>query len=169
VRIWGATHLRAGSQPSNPIVTSPPSRSGEARQVIAHAILVFVILLLLTVSSGTWRVQAVGHLGHHIIVSRRIINGKILTRAVLCLLLCGIFAGELPELLSLTDNTANDFTVRSAYSVVPHVRLNASKDVRIADRDSRPAPNLFFSHLSPFEKAELVPSEVFILYSILRT
>jgi len=102
-------------------------------------------------------------------VSKRISIGKILARALLCLLLCGIVAGEFPELLSLTDNATNDFTVRGARSVVPTVRLNTSKHVRIADRDSVPASNLLFSRLSPFEKAELIPSDVFILHSILRT
>jgi hypothetical protein len=101
-------------------------------------------------------------------VIKRISVGKILGRALLCLLLCGIVA-EFPELLSLTDNATNDFTVRCARSVVPLVRLNASKQVRIANKDSALAPNLLFSRLGPFEKAELVPSDVFILYSILRT
>jgi hypothetical protein len=102
-------------------------------------------------------------------MSKRIGIGKIFARALLFLLLCGIVAGEFPELLSLTDNTANDFTVRSAQSVVPPVRLNVTKNVRIADKDFALAHNLLFSRLSPFEKAELVPSDVFILYSILRT
>ena len=102
-------------------------------------------------------------------MSKRIRIGKILARALLYLLVCGIFAGELPELLSLTDNATNDFMVRGARSVVPPVHLKASKHVRIADKDSAPAPNLLFSRLSPFERAELVPSDVFILYSILRT
>jgi hypothetical protein len=102
-------------------------------------------------------------------VSKRISVGKILARALVCLLMCAIVAGEFPELLSLIDNTSNDFTVRSAHSVVPLVRLTASKRVRIAVNNSAPAPNLFFSHLSPFENAELVPSDVFIRYSILRT
>jgi hypothetical protein len=101
--------------------------------------------------------------------SKRISIGKILARALLCLLLCAIVAGELPELLSLTDNATNDFTVSGARPVVPPVRLNASKHVRIADKDSAPAPNLLFSRQSPFKKAELVPSDVLILYSILRT
>jgi hypothetical protein len=102
-------------------------------------------------------------------VSKRISIGRILARALLCLLMCGIFAGELPELLSLTDNATNDFSVTGARPVVPPVRLNASKNVRISDKDSASALNLLFSRLSPFERAELVPSDVFILYSILRT
>jgi hypothetical protein len=95
--------------------------------------------------------------------------GKILARALLCLLLCGIFSGEFPELLSLTDNATNDFTISGARSVVPTVRLNACKNVRIVDKDSAPAPDFLFSRESPFKKAELVPSDVLILYSILRT
>lgn len=31
-----------------------------------------------------------------------------------CLLLCGIASAEIPELLSLTDNTSNDFTISKA-------------------------------------------------------
>jgi hypothetical protein len=98
---------------------------------------------------------------------KRISIGKILAPAVLCLLLCGIVAGEFPELLSLADNTANDFTVRSAHSVVPPVRLSASKNIRIANKDSAPATNLLFSPLSPFKKAQLI-LEVFVLHSVLR-
>jgi hypothetical protein len=100
-------------------------------------------------------------------VRKRISVGKILGRALLCLLLCGIVAGEFPELLSLTDNATNDFTVRGASSVVPPVLLKASKHVRIVDK-AAPAPNFLFSRLAPFEKAQLVPSDVFIFCSILR-
>jgi hypothetical protein len=36
----------------------------------------------------------------------------ILARVVVFLVMFGIVGGEFPELLSLTDNTSNDFTVR---------------------------------------------------------
>jgi hypothetical protein len=125
------------------------------------------VLLLLTVSSGTGLLYALQP-GHHMMERKQISIGKILAPAVLCLLLCGIVAGEFPELLSLADNTANDFTVRSAHSVVPPpVRLSASKNIRIANKDSAPATNLLFSPLSPFEKAQLI-LEVFVLHSVLR-
>jgi hypothetical protein len=124
------------------------------------------VLLLLTVSSGTGRLYAIQP-GHHMMERKQIGIGKILAPAVLCLLLCGIVAGEFPELLSLADNTANDFTVRSAHSVVPPVRLSASKNIRIANKDSAPATNLLFSPLSPFKKAQLI-LEVFVLHSVLR-
>ncbi len=48
----------------------------------------------------------------------RIIIVRTLGIALVSLLLCAIYASELPELLSLTDNTANDFTLRSADSLV---------------------------------------------------
>ena len=125
------------------------------------------VLLLLTVSSGTGLLYALQP-GHHMMERKQISIGKILAPAVVCLLLCGIVAGEFPELLSLADNTANDFTVRSAHSVVPPpVRLSASKNIRIANKDSAPATDLLFSPLSPFEKAQLI-LEVFVLHSVLR-
>jgi hypothetical protein len=102
-------------------------------------------------------------------VSKPISIGKFLARALLGLLLCGIIAGELPELLTLTDNATNDFTVCGARSAVPPVHIKASMKVRIAGNDSVLASSFLFSRLSPFERAELVPSDVFILYSILRT
>jgi len=96
--------------------------------------------------------------------------GKILVPTLIVLLLCGIFAGEFPELLSLTDNATNDFTVSRTNSVVLPVSAHASRQLPTADIDSRaPAPDLVFSRPSPFENAALVPSDRFILYSVLRT
>ncbi len=94
----------------------------------------------------------------------------ILASALVFLLLCGIVAAEFPELLSLTDDTANDFTARRADSVVSPTLVHASRHVRKADIDSYTyAPELFFSRVSPFDKAESVPSGAFILHSVLRT
>ena len=127
-----------------------------------------VLMVRAIVVDMSWRKAHYPRTQSHM-VRKRISIGKILARALLCLLLCGIVAGELPELLSLTDNATNDFTVSGARSVVPPVRLNVSQNGRIADKDSAPASDFLFSRESPFEKAELVPSDVFILYSILRT
>ena len=43
---------------------------------------------------------------------RRHRSGRILLAAVASLLVLGIVGAELPELLSLVDNTSNDFMVR---------------------------------------------------------
>ena len=42
------------------------------------------------------------------------------------LLLCGLVTAELPELLSLTDNTANDFTLRKASTPQSAPNLSAA-------------------------------------------
>jgi len=94
----------------------------------------------------------------------------IVARLVVFLVLCGIVGGEFPELLSLTDNTSNDFTVRKTNNAVSPLTRNANRH----DRASNLKPNIAehdgaFSRLGPIETAELVASGVFSLYFILRT
>ena len=96
--------------------------------------------------------------------------GKVLLRALVLLLLCGIVVGEFPEVLSLTDNATNDFAVRRINSGTSPTLVHATRHVRKADVDSYScAPELLFSRVSSFDKAELVPSGAFILHSVLRT
>src|ERR1700740_1111435 len=52
--------------------------------------------------------------------------GKILFPPIVGLLLCGLVASELPEILSLTDNTANDFTIRKASKPQSPPKLSAA-------------------------------------------
>ncbi len=87
--------------------------------------------------------------------------------ALVSVVLCAIFASELPELLSLSDNTANDFTTRSPGSFVSPV-LGDAKSVRQAVVDLNSSQDLLFGRLGSAEKAELAPSRLFIL-DILRT
>jgi hypothetical protein len=95
---------------------------------------------------------------------------KILVASLFSILLCGIVASEFPELLSLTDNTANDFTIGKTNTEALHALPDARGPVRIADIDSSvPADTLLHSRLIPFEKAVPVPSELFILHPVLRT
>jgi hypothetical protein len=96
--------------------------------------------------------------------------GKILFTVLVSLLLIGIVFLEFSELLSLTDNTANHFTVLKANTVVLPIRPAAGEPFRIADIDSsHPGSTLHSSALIPFEKAVPHSSELFILYSVLRT
>lgn len=44
--------------------------------------------------------------------SRRLRSATILAAAIVSLLTCALVAAELPELLTLDNNTANDFAVR---------------------------------------------------------
>ena len=57
--------------------------------------------------------------------------GKLLTSAIVFLLLFGIVSTELPELLTLTDNASNDFTVCKASSVEGVRVLSAAKECTI--------------------------------------
>ncbi len=104
------------------------------------------------------------------IVLGRIKIRKILLASLVCLLLCGIVASEFPELLTLTDNTSNDFTVRNTSTAGLRALPEAQRPVRIADINSTvPAAILLHSRLIALEKSAPVPSELFILHSILRT
>ena len=95
---------------------------------------------------------------------------KLLVWSLFSILLCGIVASEFPELLSLTDNTANDFTIGRTNTEGLHALPDARGPVRIAEVNSSiPADALIHSRLIPFEKAAPVPSELFILHSVLRT
>ena len=102
-------------------------------------------------------------------MSRRSSIVRTLGIALVSLLLCTIFTSELPELFSLTDNTANDFTMPSANSLalpVVHGAINVEKTVikfNISTQDS------LFGRLGSVEKTELALSRLFILYSALRT
>ena len=96
--------------------------------------------------------------------------GKILVSVLVSLLLCGIVAAEFPELLSLTDNTANDFALNKTKAVALHAIPYASRHARMTDMEFNiPAPALLLSHLSSFEKAAYPFSGLSILHSILRT
>jgi hypothetical protein len=96
----------------------------------------------------------------------RITIVRTLGIALVSLLLCAIFASELPELLSLADNTANDYALRSADSLVLpglcsaiDVRKSAVK-FNISTQDSR---------LGTPESTELAPLHLCVPYTVLRT
>jgi hypothetical protein len=95
---------------------------------------------------------------------------KFLVASLLSILLCGIVASEFPELLSLTDNTTNDFTLRKTNTEGLGALPDARGPVRIADINSSvPAAILLRSRLIQFEKTAPVPSELLFLHSVLRT
>jgi len=86
---------------------------------------------------------------------------------VVCSLLCGIVSAELPELLSLTDNTSNDFTIRKANAREYTPRLST----RIHESPLY-AKNFECSARTRFEPtfvgAERISSNLFVLHSVLR-
>jgi hypothetical protein len=89
--------------------------------------------------------------------------------ALVSLLLCAIFASELPELLSLTDNTANDFALRSQDSLVSPVLVRTRKVQKPAIAFNISTPDSLLGPLVSPRKTELAPSRLFVLYKALRT
>ena len=88
--------------------------------------------------------------------------------ALLSVLLCAILASEFPELLSLTDNTANDYAVPNADSLVLPV-LDSARNVEkptiefnISTQDS------LFRHIGTAEGTEMALC-FNILHFVLRT
>jgi hypothetical protein len=95
---------------------------------------------------------------------------KILLVSLVSILLCSMVASEFPELLTLTNDTSNDFTVRNTSTVGLRALSEAHRPVNVvAINSSVPAAILLHSRLLAFEKTASVPSELFILHSVLRT
>ena len=104
------------------------------------------------------------------IMLARIKVRKILLVSLVSILLCGMVASELPELLTLTNDTSNDFTVRNTSTAGLRALPDSHRPVRIvAVNSSVPAAILLHSRRSAIETAAPVPSELFILHSVLRT
>jgi hypothetical protein len=102
-------------------------------------------------------------------MSSQSIAVRMLFASLATLLLCVVINSELPELLSLTDNTTNDFTMSSAKPLVLPVLHEATYIPKTAKHLEIPAFDSLSSRLSTCEKAALVPSLLFVLYSVLRT
>lgn len=103
--------------------------------------------------------------------SKRTHVRNFLIPALLFLVLSGIVVAEIPELLTLTENTTNDFTVRKINTAVLRVFLETRNYVGIAgvDSASASASALLFSRSTPLDNAALVPSKLFLHNSDLRT
>lgn len=101
--------------------------------------------------------------------SKRTHVRNFLIPALLFLVLSGIVVAEIPELLTLTENTTNDFTVRNINTAVLRVFLETRNYVGIDGVDSASASALLFSRSTPLDNAALVPSKLFLHNSDLRT
>lgn len=94
------------------------------------------------------------------------------TSLLLCfvasLLLCGIVASEVPELISLTDNPSNDFTIRkcggceSAMMLGVAIHKSVPLDTQKSECEAR-------AHCLPsLIPTEIIPSDLLELHSVLR-
>ena len=91
---------------------------------------------------------------------------QLLIVFVACVLFCAVLSAEVPELLSLTDNASNDFTIHKTSTRELAQALNAAIDTHI------------LRHAEQFERAtcaslppntEPSSSSLFLLHSVLRT
>ena len=83
-------------------------------------------------------------------------------------LFCGIVAAELPELLSLGDNTSNDFTICKAGSAECASMLSAvnSGPIRLNLEDSECGTRIRWA--ATVEGKKRKSSDLFVLHSVLR-
>jgi len=100
--------------------------------------------------------------------NRRHKRAGLLVPILMGLLIVGIVAAELPELVSLVDNTSNDFVVRKIGQGGGTPRLavavHASALPDRKDFESNASANC----LATFVGSELISSELFLLHAALR-
>jgi hypothetical protein len=95
---------------------------------------------------------------------------RFLVPALVLLMLCGIFAAEFPELLTLTDSSRNDFTLRGMNSSVSTPKHYAGTRARLTELAlNAPFIDHPFEPLNPFIDTPLVSSQMVSSYFILRT
>jgi hypothetical protein len=101
-------------------------------------------------------------------LSHPAIFGRLLFSFVVCLLLCGIVSAEIPELLSLTDNASNDFTIHKT------CRREFKPTLSAAIHKSLPPDTKNFecgahTHCaSTFVGVETISTDLLVLHSVLR-
>ena len=100
---------------------------------------------------------------------RRSTFAVILLSCLACWLSCVIVLEEIPELLSLTDNTSNDFTVRKAASAecVHVLRVEKQGAIKILARAAEQVAAELWK--STFQGTTPTRSALFIVNSVLRT
>jgi hypothetical protein len=101
-------------------------------------------------------------------LTHRSLLGRLLLSFAVCFLLCGIASAEIPELLSLIDNTSNDFMISSAdrRECTPSVSVGIPKSLPLNSQNFECGA---WTHCAPtFVGAETISSELFLLHSDLR-
>ena len=97
------------------------------------------------------------------------ILGRLLLPFGVCLLLCGIVSVEIPELLSLIDNTSNDFTISKAGGRECMPPLSAAIHKSVLPDTMNFECGAHTHGESTFAGAETIPSHLLVLHSELRT
>jgi hypothetical protein len=103
-------------------------------------------------------------------LTHRSILGRLLLSLAVCFLLCGIASAEFPELLTLIDNTSNDFTIskgaRQQCTLTPTLSEGRSNSAPLDTQNFECGAH---PHCSPtVVGAETISSDLFVLYSNFR-
>jgi|ERR1700730_4956853 len=101
--------------------------------------------------------------------SRRSLHSRILFCTIIGVLLCSVFATELPELLSLTDSTSNDFTVRDAGARLFPTHASTGMGTSNAFDLKNYAQAVGLPHSVAHESTTPVSADLQYLHSVLRT
>lgn len=98
---------------------------------------------------------------------RRLTSARILFPVVASLLVLGIVGAELPELLSLVDNTSNDFMVRKVGREGARPFAAASHGSLLPDTRNLDCGTRTYGAAAVLG-TELVSFDLFVLHSVLR-
>jgi len=100
---------------------------------------------------------------------RKSISVKLLVAVAASLFLLGIVAVELPELLTLTDNTSNDFAMRKAGVAEFASMLSTSSHRPLPLNMKGPEYGTDIRWSPALENPKPASSDLFSLHSVLRT
>jgi hypothetical protein len=103
------------------------------------------------------------------VLNHRSILARLMFSAIAFVLICGIVSAELPECLSLTDNTTNDFTVRKNVSIEHIHLLRAAKQGPFQVVLTTVKPSATELWTATVKGASAICTRLFIFHSVLRT
>jgi hypothetical protein len=94
---------------------------------------------------------------------------RFLFYTLACVLICAAFASELPEQLTLTNDTSNDYSLRPSTSLKNVKTLNSLRQDSSFLVTTAPQHTSWRSLLSVPGPPSLQAESLFILHSVLRT
>ena len=100
---------------------------------------------------------------------RRSRSIKWLVPVVATLLIVGIFTAELPELVSLLDNTSNDFVTRKVSRGERAPTLTMASHGAVLPDTKPPGYERRAGFVATFVGPEAISSDLLVLHSVLRT
>ena len=100
--------------------------------------------------------------------SRSILTRQLLFAMLACVLIGAVFASELPEHLTLTNDTSNDYTLRAPTFLKGVQILGSAKQGTALPVTSVPPPVIPHKWSVVAQNNALQQQDLFILHSVLR-